>query len=305
MCWVKMCERRVAEYEEELSRTKEKERRQLLDAVFKKPQGVLHITDVPHLIGCQQESLTMSQGGSSGGEQPPHFKEKEEEPRRQHNKEEYKEPQTCHVKQEEEYPQPNHFIEEEEGDCLLGQEEADLTKFPLTVVSVKTADHEDQPPESSQLHHSPNVQKLIGYQEEPPFLLLEGSSLLKQEDPHPPHIKEEEENVWITQERECLLGQKKADLTKFPLTVVSVKTEDKPPESSQLHHSPSEEKREVEPPSRSSPQHMTTEADGDHCGGSQVDNLLAPLSDSDDSTSHINKCVHHTSWQVSCPPPFL
>ncbi|XP_061749201.1 uncharacterized protein LOC133547602 isoform X3 [Nerophis ophidion] len=66
--------------------------------------------------------------------------------------------------------------------------------------------------------------------------------LQQQEDPQPPHIKEEEEEVWISQEGECLLWQEEADVSKFPLTVVSVKTEeheDKPPESSQLHHSPS------------------------------------------------------------------
>ncbi|XP_061746960.1 uncharacterized protein LOC133545409 isoform X7 [Nerophis ophidion] len=128
-------------------------------------------------------------------------------------------------------PQPPHIKEEEEEvwitqeeECLLGQEEADLSKFPLTVVSVKTEEHEDKPPESSQLHHSPNIQQ-------------------------PPHIKEQEEEVWITQEGDCLLGQEEADLSKFPLTVVSVKTEeheDKPPESSQLHHSPRVELKDGE-----------------------------------------------------------
>ncbi|XP_061747160.1 zinc finger protein 773-like isoform X2 [Nerophis ophidion] len=308
-----MCERTIAKYEEELCPTKEeKERQQLLDAVFKKHEVVLHRTDV---------------------QQPPHIKEEEAERRITR-----------------------------EGECLLGQEEADLSKFPLTVVSVKTEEHEDKPPESSQLHHSPNVQQT-------------------------PRFKEEEEEVWITQEEECLLGQEEADLSKFPLTVVSVKTEeheDKAPESSQLHHSPnvceeqllpekqecrmrmvkrdlskrktrrhgltgvsfssltqtlpckkeeedslthhikgeeeehsigqegeclewldefpeigvpvksegdevkgeSEERGGGEPPSSSSTQHMTTEADGDHCGGSQADKLLAPLSDSEDTTSH-------------------
>ncbi|XP_061925351.1 zinc finger protein 568-like isoform X4 [Entelurus aequoreus] len=236
-----MCERTIAKYEEELCPTKEENERQhqLVDAVFKKHQVVLHRT------------------------------------------EEEEDAQLAHVKAEEE-----ELCITQEGECLLGQEEADVSKFPLTVVSVKTEEHEDKPPESSQLHRSPNVQQLIGHQEKPPPQLLE----LKQEDPQPPHIKEEKEELWIPQEGECLLGQEEADL-KFPLTVVSVKTEeheDKPPESSQLHHSPGEEKREAEPPSSSSTQHMTTEADGDHCGGSQADKLLAPLSDSDDTTSHDN-----------------
>ncbi|XP_061925337.1 golgin subfamily A member 6-like protein 26 isoform X6 [Entelurus aequoreus] len=331
-----MCERTIAKYEEELSRTKEENERQLLDVYYKKHQVVLHKTDV---------------------QQPPHIEEEEEDPHIPHIKAEEEE---CRVTQE--------------GECLLGQEEDDLTKFPLTVVSVKTEEHEDKPPESSQLHHRPNVQQ-------PPHIKEE------EEGPQPPHIKKEEEQVWITQEGECLLGQEEDDLTKFPLTVVSVKTEeheDKPPESSQLHHSPnvceeqllpekqessfrmvkedpskrktrrhgpsgvsfssltqtlpckkeeedslrphikeeedehnigqegehiegpvafpvigvpvkseddevkgeSEEKREAEPQSSSSTQHMTTEADGDHCGGSQADKLLAPLSDSEDTTSH-------------------
>ncbi|XP_061784370.1 uncharacterized protein [Nerophis lumbriciformis] len=111
-----MCERTIAEYEEELSRTKE-EKRQLLDAVYKKHQVVLHRTDV---------------------QQRPHIKEEEEDPQSPHLKEEEEE---CWIIQE--------------GECLLGQEEEDVSKFPLTVVSVKTEEHEDKAPESSQLHHSP------------------------------------------------------------------------------------------------------------------------------------------------------
>ncbi|XP_061917478.1 uncharacterized protein LOC133658944 isoform X3 [Entelurus aequoreus] len=173
-----MCERRiVAEYEEELSRTKEvKERqRQLLDAVCKKPQVQLHKADVQQLTGHQKESPPKLQGRNSilkqEDPQPPHFKEEEKHLKPVYVKEKNEELETPHVNEEEEDPQPPHCKEEEEGECLLGQEEADLTKFPLTVVSVKTEDHEDKPPESSQLHHSPNVQQLIGHQEEPLSLL--------------------------------------------------------------------------------------------------------------------------------------
>ncbi|XP_061748337.1 uncharacterized protein LOC133546576 isoform X2 [Nerophis ophidion] len=129
-----MCERTIAKYEEELCRTKEEKERQhqLLDAVFKKHQVVLHRTDV---------------------QKPPHIKEEGEDP------------QPPHIKEEEEDPQPPHIKEEEEevwisqeGECPVGQEEADVSKFPLTVVSVKTEEHEDKPPESSQLHHSPRQQ---------------------------------------------------------------------------------------------------------------------------------------------------
>ncbi|XP_061917038.1 uncharacterized protein LOC133658708 isoform X2 [Entelurus aequoreus] len=104
-------ERTIAEYEAELSTTKE-ENYQLLDAVFKKHQVVLHRTDV---------------------QQPPHIKEEEED------------------------PQPTHMKEEEEDPHMKEEEEDDVSKFPLTVVSVKTEEHEDKAPESSQLHHSPRT----------------------------------------------------------------------------------------------------------------------------------------------------
>nr|XP_057938330.1 zinc finger protein 569-like [Doryrhamphus excisus] len=154
--------------------------------------------------------------------------------------------QPPHVKEEEEDPQP-----------------------PL----IKDEELETQPPHIKEEEAEPQL----------PYVKEE------EEEPQPPCVKEEEEELWITQEGEHLLGPEEADLTRLPLTGVSVKTddhEDKPPESSQLHHSPSEEMREAEPSCSSSLQHMTTEADGDHCGGSQADNLLAPLSDSDDTTSH-------------------
>ncbi|XP_061784541.1 uncharacterized protein [Nerophis lumbriciformis] len=87
----------------------------------------------------------------------------------------------------------------------------------------------------------------------------------EEEDSLTPHIKEEEEEHSISQPKW---------LVEFPVTGVPVKSED------------DEVKGESEEKSSSSTQHMTTEADGDHCGGSQADKLLAPLSDSEDTTSH-------------------
>nr|XP_061837099.1 zinc finger protein 845-like [Nerophis lumbriciformis] len=128
--------------------------------------------------------------------------------------------QPPHIKEEEDDTQPPYFKEEaeklwitQEGECLLGPEEADPTKLPLTVVSVKTEDDEEKP--------------LIGHLEELPSRPQGECSALKQERPWPLHIKKEEpEKLRITQEGECLLGPQEAGLTKLPLTVVSVKTED-------------------------------------------------------------------------------
>ncbi|XP_054628160.1 zinc finger protein 25-like [Dunckerocampus dactyliophorus] len=203
------------------------------------------------------------------------------------------EPQNGSSTLTQEDAQPPHIKEEEgglwttqEGERFIGLEEADLTKLPLTGVSVKIEDHEDKPCESLHWLFPSDVQQMIGHIEiEGPLV----GTTVKRGDPQPLHVKEEEDELWITQEGEGLLETEEADVTGLPLTVVCVKTDDheeKLPESSQLHHSPSEENRGAEPPSSRSPQHMTTEADGGHCGGSQADNLLAPLSDSDDTTSH-------------------
>ncbi|XP_054629006.1 zinc finger protein 436-like [Dunckerocampus dactyliophorus] len=341
-------ERTIASYEEELSRTRRaKERhRQHQTAAVCKTDVRLQVSHAQQQIGRQEERQEGRSTLKQADPQPPHVKEEKE---------------LCIT---------------QETECLLGLEEADLTKLPLTVFSVKTEDHEDKPPESSQLHHSPSeenrgaeplsssspqhmtteadgdhpqadnllaplsdsddttshspegevrddtqellssetdcedAQQMIDGQDESPPEPQGGCLPLNQEDPRHPqfkeeegekpqpsdvtaeekepqplHIKEEEEELWITQDGEHRLGFREADLTKLPLTGVSVKTEDhedKPPESSQLCHSSSEENRG----SSSSPQHMTTEADGDHCGGSQADNLLAPPPHSDDTASH-------------------
>ncbi|XP_061750904.1 zinc finger protein 572-like isoform X2 [Nerophis ophidion] len=78
-----------------------------------------------------------------------------------------------------------------------------------------------------------DVQQLLGHPEEIPLQLLGDGSISKQEDPHPTHIKKEEEEdsqpPYIKEEEEergCLLRPQEADLNKFPLTVVLVKTED-------------------------------------------------------------------------------
>ncbi|XP_061730563.1 uncharacterized protein LOC133569606 isoform X2 [Nerophis ophidion] len=140
----------------------------------------------------------------------------------------------------QETPQPPRIKKEEEelwitqeGESLLGVQEADLTKLPLTVVSVKIEDDEEKPqvdnllaplsdieveePLSSDINFK-DIQQLIGHPEELPFQFGERSTL-KKDSPQPTTFEKEEEG-------ECLLGPQEADLTKLPLTVVSVKTED-------------------------------------------------------------------------------
>ncbi|XP_072771531.1 uncharacterized protein [Nerophis lumbriciformis] len=156
----------------------------------------------------------------------------------------------CTLKKE--VSQPPHLKKEkvelcitQKGECLLGREEADLTKFPLSILSVKTEDDEEKPQVNNLLAplsdseaedevevtlssdtDCEDVQQLIGHPKELSPRPQGPGSMLKQEGPFPSHIKKEEEELWITQEGECLLGREEADYTKFPLSILSVKTED-------------------------------------------------------------------------------
>nr|XP_057946026.1 gastrula zinc finger protein XlCGF17.1-like [Doryrhamphus excisus] len=119
------------------------------------------------------------------------------------------------------------------------------------------------------------------------------SSRVAQEEPQSPHIKEEKEDH--IQELDVV-----EEITKIG---VPVKSEDKDKVQR-------EEKREVEPPSSSSTQQMTTEADGDHCEGSQAERCFASqsyndntshYSDTDDEVSKADMTCHsdNTGWKCS------
>ncbi|XP_037651737.1 zinc finger and SCAN domain-containing protein 21-like [Sebastes umbrosus] len=123
--------------------------------------------------------------------------------------------------------------------------------------------------------HRADVQQLLVVEEEFPPEQQEWSSSLVQEDPEPPHIKEEQEELWTSQEGEQLQGLEEADI-KFPFSPVPVKSEEdeEEPQSSHLHQRQTEQ--------------METGADGEDCGGpeparnSDPDRHLQP--DTDDKT---------------------
>ncbi|XP_061750011.1 uncharacterized protein LOC133549001 isoform X8 [Nerophis ophidion] len=220
---------------------------------------ILHISkDIHQLIGHQEGCLPPPQGGGftveRGYPQPPRVKE-EEDPQPLDIKEEKEDAQHPQGMEEEEHLQSSNIQEEGERECLPGQEEADPTKFPLTVVSVKTEDHEEKPPESSQLHHSPNVceEGLLPEQQE-------WTSRMKQEEPRPPHIKEEEvepqdphikeeevepqdphikaeeEEHSISREENHIEELEKVGVPKKPLTGVTVKSEEESKERTTTRH---------------------------------------------------------------------
>ncbi|XP_070778311.1 zinc finger protein ZFP2-like [Enoplosus armatus] len=110
--------------------------------------------------------------------------------------------------------------------------------------------------------------------EVPPEQQQRSPSLDREEPPEPPHIKEEQEELWTSQEGGQLRGLEEADITRF--TFKSEEDEEEKPQSSQLHQSQTEQ--------------METEADGGDCGGpgparnSDPDsNKTSPSSETEDS----------------------
>ncbi|KAM7384882.1 hypothetical protein PAMA_011984 [Pampus argenteus] len=125
-----------------------------------------------------------------------------------------------------------------------------------------------------------NVKKFMVSKEEVPPEQQERSSSLDQEEPEPPHIKEEQEELWTSQEGEQLQGLEEADITTF--TPVSVKSEDdeEKPQSSQLHHRQTEQ--------------METEADG---GSEPARNSHPHKPDTDDKTNASETEDSNDGWK--------
>ncbi|XP_061750500.1 zinc finger protein 333-like [Nerophis ophidion] len=121
-------ERTIALYEEELSRTREEKERHRQLKTASQTESVLHLGEVQQVIGHPKERLL---GRTSTWKQvepqPPHFKREDEE-----------------------------LWITQEGERCLRPPETDIPKLPLTGVSVKSEDHEDEPVESSLHHHSPS-----------------------------------------------------------------------------------------------------------------------------------------------------
>ncbi|XP_070814143.1 zinc finger protein 660-like [Chaetodon trifascialis] len=209
--------------------------RKLLDAVFQ-PEVRLHRADVQLLSASPEEDPPEQQDWSPRLDQEdpaelPHIKEEQEE-----------------------------LWSSQEGEQLPGPKEADITKSTVPPVPVKSEEEDEEKPQS-------DVQLLSASPEEDPPEQQDWSPCLDQEDPAElPHIKEEQEELWSSQEGEQLPGPKEADITKSTVPPVPVKSEEEDeekPQSSQLHQRHAED--------------MRTEAGGEDCGG--------PEADSEDETS--------------------
>ncbi|XP_068589432.1 endothelial zinc finger protein induced by tumor necrosis factor alpha-like isoform X2 [Cebidichthys violaceus] len=107
-----------------------------------------------------------------------------------------------------------------------------------------------------------DVQQLLVVKEEVTPEQQEWSSSLDQEDPEPPHITKQQEELWTSQEGEQLQGLEEADIVKFTFTPVKSEDDEEKPQSSQLHQRQTEQ--------------METEADGEDCGGPEPDRNSDP-----------------------------
>ncbi|XP_013884873.1 zinc finger protein 568, partial [Austrofundulus limnaeus] len=109
-----------------------------------------------------------------------------------------------------------------------------------------------------------DAQQLVTVKEEAPE---EQSSDVDQQDSEPPNIKKEEEEAWTTQEGDRLDVKNETDATRFPLTSVSVKTEDD--EEKQLLSRFHQHQMEDFPASSSDDQ-MEAVTGGEDCEGVEI-----------------------------------
>ncbi|XP_069372988.1 uncharacterized protein [Paralichthys olivaceus] len=93
--------------------------------------------------------------------------------------------------------------------------------------------------------HRADVQQLKVNEAAVPSGYQDWSPSVDQEDSEPPQIKEEQNELWISQEGEQLQGLEQTDIIKFTYTPDTVKPEgdEEEPQSSQLYQSQTEENR--------------------------------------------------------------
>ncbi|XP_071061043.1 adult enhancer factor 1-like isoform X2 [Pseudochaenichthys georgianus] len=162
-------------------------------------------------------------------------------------------------------------------DAQLRIHRADVQQ--LVVVKEEVLPDQQEWSTSLDQKHPADVQQLVMVKEEVLPDQQEWSTSLDQEDPAPPpHIKQEQEELRISQEGEQLQELEQADITKSTFTPDPVKRED------------DKEKPQSSLPHQRQTEHMETEADGDDCRGpeparnSDPESSLQPKTEDDTET---------------------
>ncbi|KAM4538060.1 uncharacterized protein V3H82_023838 [Fundulus diaphanus] len=180
---------------------------------------------------------------------------KEEAPEEQSPEEEQQESELLHIKEEQEEPGVH-----QEGEQLLVKEETDA-KFPLTAapINMLAADVKEEAPEEQSPEEEQQESELLHIKEEQeePGVHQEGEQLLVKEetdsrfpltdapinnvqqklivkeephadlhDPKPPHIKEEQKEVYSSLQGEQLNGKEVINAIRFPVAAPPIKSLD-------------------------------------------------------------------------------
>ncbi|XP_038580609.1 uncharacterized protein LOC119907017 isoform X2 [Micropterus salmoides] len=174
-------------------------------------------------------------------------------------------------------------VENEEELC--GQRKLlDAVFKPEADVQLLLVSEEEVPPQQQELRPSLDQED----PPEPPYIKEEWSPGLDQRGSP---IKEEQEELWTSQEGKQLQGLEAVDLTKFTFTPVPVKSEqddEEKPQSSQLHQRLTEE--------------MESESDGEDCGGPEPARNSDPerhLQPDTDKTSDSSETDDSCDWVES------
>ncbi|XP_062239748.1 transcription factor SPT20 homolog isoform X3 [Platichthys flesus] len=265
----------VAEYEDRVEQSEREicRQRRLLDAVMK-PVVRLHRADILQLVVTKEEVPSEQQQWSSLVDQedpePPHIKEELQtnqkgEPLQQLEEADMKFTLTPFaLKSEEDEGKPQltqlHQNQTEEDSADFGGQEPARNFDTDGHLQPDPEDQNEVSCDTEKLEicrqkrlldvvmmpevrlHRADILQLVVTKEEVPSEQQQWSSLVDQEDPEPPHIKEEQEEPWTNQKGEQLQQLEEADM-KFTLTPFTVKSEEdeEKPQLTQIHQSQTEE----------------------------------------------------------------
>ncbi|XP_034029856.1 zinc finger protein 180-like [Thalassophryne amazonica] len=236
----------IADYEKEICHLKEEEKGgQVLEAVFSSQVHLNRADMQQQFVGKedvlpvqQKETLYLAQKDS----EPPNIKEEREE--LWSEDEEKLQSSELHQSQRDESTE----------DVFLSRNSTELRTLQIGT------NEEDcggsQPARDSDLLPDTDKQQ---FKEEILHEQHEWNLMSDQKD-----INEDQEKLWVSQQREQLHQQEEADVTKFLFAAVPLKTEnDEKPQSSHVHQIRSDEHREAEPVHSSSTLHRTLMAQAD------------------------------------------
>ncbi|XP_034721381.1 zinc finger and SCAN domain-containing protein 2-like [Etheostoma cragini] len=217
----RLVETAVVEHEEEISR-----QRRLLEAVWT-PEVRLHRIELPQQHVCKEEEVlsdqqlwTQERNSSLDQEdpEPPQIKEDQED------QEDPEPPQIKEDQEDQEDPEPPQIKEDQEDLCTspegeqLGLKQETETFYHSNLNNSNTSEiHRNTQTELPQQHVCKEEEVLSDQQ----LWIQERNSSLDQEDPEPPQIKEDQEDLCTSQEGEQLVLKQETET--FMLTPTSEK----------------------------------------------------------------------------------